>query len=280
VKRSWVWDGAWVGGGLLLISLTFYSYRAGSSRQPHGARIVLAPAEADRRATTARLTLQSNPEDFSALSDLAVALYQKGPESYVEAMNALEKARSLGAVDPMLFFYAGVMYDALGLPQYAANDLKKYLRHYPQDYEALVRLGNVYFHGENYEEAEALYHDAVALWKKDPTVWFNYGVVGVKRGNLDQAEKCFGEVTRLAGSLPAGGLFELGEIERLKGNDERAADFYQQELGKNPGHIPSLEALDGSYRRLKRFKEAGDVRKQLRELRKSSATVTNGEAQE
>ena len=51
------------------------------------------------------------------------------------SINALEKARSLGANSESLFYYAGVMYEALGLPDYAANELSKYLRHHPEDYE-------------------------------------------------------------------------------------------------------------------------------------------------
>ena len=58
-------------------------------------------------------------------------------------MNALEKARSLGATSESLFYYAGVMYEALGLPDYAVNELSKYLRHYPDDYDTQMRLANL-----------------------------------------------------------------------------------------------------------------------------------------
>jgi tetratricopeptide (TPR) repeat protein len=262
-----------VGGGLLLIALTFTSYKPGSTSYPSKSHEKMSAAEAERRTAAARSQLQSNPEDLPALTDLAISLYHAGPEKYVDAMNALEKARSLGAVDPNLFFYAGAMYETLGLPEYAANDLKKYLRHNPKDYEALVRLGNVYYQADRNEEAEALYRDAVEQWKKDPTVWFNYGVVSVRRGNFDMAQECFERVRELIGTLPEGGLFQEGEIKRQKGDETAAVELYQQEVAKNPGFVPALQALDALYRKQKRYKEAGEVRKRIREIRESSSTV-------
>ena len=49
------------------------------------------------------------------------------------------------------------MYEALGIPDYAANELAKYLRHHPEDFETQVRLANLLAQQKKFDDAYKLY---------------------------------------------------------------------------------------------------------------------------
>lgn len=265
--RSLLWDVALVGGGILILGLTFRVYPFLGPSFPKASKFSLLKADADHQIQSAKAFLTTHPEDFNAYTTLSMAYYQKGPNYYVEAMNALEKARELGATQDSLFFYAGVMYDTLGLPEYAINELSKYLRHHPNDYEATVRLANLYFHQKRWEDAYRLYKQMVHERPKDPTVWFNYALVNKERGQWSLALSSLGQVRRIAGRLPDHGLWEEGEIYRLQGKEELAIPAYQQELTQHTDYLPALEALEAIARRKGDLKQAQSLHKRLQELK-------------
>jgi tetratricopeptide (TPR) repeat protein len=265
------WSLTLAASGLLCLALTFHEYRFKSGISSSNASTIRSwsASEADQRLLSAQAYLKDHPEDIDALTQEAIALYSKGPDFYVDAMNALEKARSLGATDAALFFYAGVMYEALGLPDYAINDLQRYLRHRPDDYEAQIRLANLFFRTGADDAAYQQYQQAIKEWPKDATVLFNYAVVCVKKGDTANAERALADVRQLAGSLPVGGLFQEGEIARLKGSDDHAIEFYQQEIAQHPDYLPALEALDAALRRKGDLKTSHEVRAKISELKSS-----------
>jgi len=275
-QRSILWDVALVAGGLLLVGTTFRAYRFFEPTEGPSRHIVYSPAEADHRIESAKSYLGSHPDSYSALTDLAIAYFQKGPDSYIDAMNALEKARAAGATNDSLFYYAGVMYDALGLPDYAANELSKYLRHYPDDYESLVRLANVYYRENKFNEAQTLYRRAVQEWPKDPTVWFNLAVVNIEMKSLDEAASDLQQVIKLAGQLPEGGYYQQGEIARLKGLEDNAIQSYQQELTVRPDYIPALEALESISKHRGDMKQARALQKKITDLKHAKAQSATG----
>jgi len=271
-RRVIFWDAAISLGGILLVALTFRAYQYFRPLQLHGAALLpVAPAEADARISAAKSAVADNPEDIKGWSDLAIGYYQKGPDGYVDGLNALEKAETLGSTDETLFYYAGVMYDALGLPDYAINEFRKFLRYFPDHYESLVRLANVYFRMGRYDEADQLYRQVLKQWPKDPTVWFNFAVVAVKKGKLDEARAALERVHSLAGQLPAGGYFQEGEIARLKGNEDAALSLYAQEYQRNPSDLPSLEAAEAIERHRKNYKEAKVLHKRITDLKHSQS---------
>jgi tetratricopeptide (TPR) repeat protein len=256
-----------VAGGLFLAGVTLKSYRNfdAPSGQPRQNR--LSPLEAEGTITSAKSYLNSNPDDINAWARLGIAYYYKGPDYYADGINALEKARALGATSETLFYYAGVMYEALGLPEYAANELSKYLRHYPDDFETQVRLANLLSQQKKTEDAYKLYQILTQKWPGDPTLWFNFGVVSKDKGDLDGALNCFNKVKELAKQLPEGGNYQEGEIARLKGSDDQAIALYQQELTLHPQYLPALVALEAAQRRKSLWKEARDTRKKIADLK-------------
>ncbi|MFA5974662.1 MAG: tetratricopeptide repeat protein [Elusimicrobiota bacterium] len=268
-RRPLVLDLSIVAVGMALIVLTFRSYEIPSAIKRNHKTSRLSASEANRRIEACKSRLQKNPDDFDVWTQMAIACYGKGPDSYVEALNALEKARSLGATSEELFYYAGLMYDALGLPAYAVNELTKYLRHHPQDYEAQAHLANAYFKEKRYDEALDLYKQSIRHRPKDMTAWFNYAVINKEKGNLDDAQAALEKAKTLAGVLPEGGLFQEGEIARLKGSDVNAMALYKQELASHAEFLPALEALEAAQRRANLWKEVKETRQRIAEVKKA-----------
>jgi tetratricopeptide (TPR) repeat protein len=258
------------GGGVVIIGLTLTRYPAFDASQPPRSRSTLSPSAANRQLESAKSYLTSHAEDINAHVALTMAYFHKGPDYYVEGLNALEKARALGATSDHLFFYAGVMYDALGLPDYAINELTKYLRHHPEDYETTVRLANLHFKTKRYGQAETLYQQALRAWPKDGTAWYNYALLHKEKGEYDRALEYLDKAAAISGSLPAGGVYEKGEIARLKGDNDLAMTLYDQELAVNPEYIPALEAKEHMLR-AKDFKASRALRKQISEIKKKQA---------
>jgi len=265
-ERSRLWDVSLIAGGVLLAGVTLRSYRSfeAPGGQPNQDR--LSPREAEGTIRSAKSYLDSNPEDFNAWSRLAIAYYYKGPDSYADGINALEKARALGATSEAMFYYAGVMYEALGLPEYASNELSKYLRHYPDDYETQIRLANLLLEQKKTEDAYKLYQTLLKKWRSDATLWFNFAIVSKEKGDLDGALACLSKVKELVKQLPEGGLYQEGEIQRLKGSDDQAILLYLQELAAHPQYLPALTALEAVQRRKSMWKEARETRQRIAAL--------------
>jgi tetratricopeptide (TPR) repeat protein len=261
------WEGAFVVGGVLAVGITLRSYRSFDALSGRPEQNRLSPGQARSAVSSAKAYLSSNPEDMNVWSQLAVAYYSLGQESYPAALNALEKARSLGATSDSLFYYAGVMYEALGLPDYAVNELSKYLRHTPDDYDAEMRLANLLVQLKKYDDALKLYQVLAKSGPSDPTLWYNYAVVSKEKGDLDGALSSFKKLHALMKVLPEGGLFQEGEVMRLKGSDDQAMALYQQEISLHPSYLPALTALEAAQKRKGLSKDARETRKKITQLK-------------
>lgn len=266
-ERAHYWDGAIVIGGVLAAGMTLRAYRGFDAIAGKPEQNRLTPGQARSAVYSAKSYLNSNPEDFNAWSQLAIAYYSLGPDSYPYAINALEKARSLGATSEALFYYAGVMYEALGLPDYAVNELSRYLRHYPDDYETQMRLANLLVQLKKYDDAYRLYQALAKSGAGDPTLWYNFAVVNKEKGDLDAALSCFKRLHQLVKELPEGELYQEGEVMRLKGSEDQAMALYQQEISLHPSYFPALTALEAVQRHKGLYKEARETRKIIAALK-------------
>jgi predicted Zn-dependent protease len=266
-ERARLWDVSLIAGGVLLAGITLRSTRSFEPLNGQPTQDRLSPREAESAISSTKSYLDSNPEDYNAWSRLAIAYFYKGPDAYADGINALEKARALGATSESLFYYAGVMYEALGLPDYASNELSKYLRHHPDDYETEVRLANLLFEQKKTDDAYKLYQILVKKWRNDATLWFNYAIVSKEKGDLDGALVSLNKVKELAKELPEGGLYQEGEIQRLKGSDDLAIPLYTQELALHPQYLPALTALEAAQRRKSMWKDARETRQRIAALK-------------
>src|SRR5581483_7669885 len=74
-----------------------------------------APPKLDAAIAAAQERLKADPQDLPALVELGTLHFQKGKDSYPDAINELEEARDLGALDARVFYCLGVMYQEVGL---------------------------------------------------------------------------------------------------------------------------------------------------------------------
>ncbi len=279
-KHSNAWNAGFVAVGIIVLAVTFRAYRflePGNARLSTGS---VSAADADRQIESAKSELTAHPDDYRLWTSIALSNYAKGPAYYDEALNALDKARNLGENSEQLFYYAGVMFDTLGLADYAMAELSKYLRHHPDDYETQVRLANIYFRQKHPDEALTLYKSIIKEWPKDPMVWLNYAVVNKDKANYDAALDALQQVKKLTKAMPAGGLYQEGEIYRLQNQGDSAISAYKAELALRPEFLPALEALESVVRQKGDRKQSAELRQKILELKKqqssSASSVKNG----
>ncbi len=161
--------------------------------RPGGPALLVTPDQFDppdmieRTLADARERLKEHPDDLEAQVALAVAAFQKGRAAYPTALNAVHRAWRLGAADHALFFYAGTMYDALGLYPQASEEFEKFLRHEPRHEIANLRLGSVYYRQKRLEDATDRFETAYRTNPRNPVTLANLGRVYAERGLWDEA---------------------------------------------------------------------------------------------
>jgi len=186
-RRYRTGDGVIVVAALGLLLLTFREYRGFTSTSGPIDVSASSPIAAAARMQSDKSYLLTHADDFNAWTDLAIACYQKGPDAYAEGLNALDKARKLGATGDALFWYAGVMFQGLGLPDYAISELERYRHHYPDHRETRARLANLYLQVKRTDEAWALYEELRKENPKDPVILYNYAIVAKEKGQWADA---------------------------------------------------------------------------------------------
>ena len=175
----------------------------------------------DEAIAAVQVRLSANPQDLSAMVELGMLHYEKGPPSYLDAANALEDARRLGSLDPRIFYCLGTIYQELALYPFALEEYQKHLRLRPEDAEVRMTVAKLYYLQGDFpaavKEYERLrYHDA-----DNPLVNENLGLSLWRAKLTERAVEVF-EALRAAGGLPGRrAKFYLGQIALEAG---RAAD--------------------------------------------------------
>jgi tetratricopeptide (TPR) repeat protein len=221
--------------------------------------------DAESAKAAARQALQRDPDDISAWIDLAVAGFEQGPEFFVlgggnleemGALEALEKARDLGALDDRLFYYAGVMYEAKGLHDYARADYERFLRHHPEDLEVRLRLGNLYYRIEEFDKAIHQYERVLEKKPDDPLVAMNLAMVYRDRERWPEGVRLLEKVLNRGQRLPEGGHKVLGDLYRGAGDVRRALEHYQVELTRQKEDPDLWEAMAAAYEHIEDWPQA------------------------
>ncbi len=132
--------------------------------------------------------------------------------------------------------------------QYAYDGRRKF----PENYEIIKRLADLYFLKQDYSEAARLYDEAVQAGSGDPEAWFRGGEAHFKAGNLESSYKDFREVTRRfpSDALAYDAYLKLADVLYMRGDPQRAIDLLSSRL---PEHIvsgrrdPILSKMAGLY---------------------------------
>ena len=205
--------------------------------------------------------LRANPQDISALVELGTLLFEKGPDSFVESISALEEARDLGALDPRIFYCLGIMYQEEGLFPFALTEYKRFLRHYPEDKEVRMLAAKLYYRLGMIPEALGEYERLKFLDPKDPIVEENMGLCLWGAKHLDRALASFGQLKTYGGDFARRAEFYLGQIALEAGKFQEAADHFAL-CGAPSTELPGIPVqrvhtgLAMAYMKLGRWEEA------------------------
>ncbi len=209
----------------------------------------------DADELAARTALRAQAENLGAMMDLGVALYQRGPDRYLNkdaaldapwdmgALQLVERARHLGSLDERAFYYLGAMYEAKGLPTDAADNYERHLRRFPEDVETRLRLGNLHYRLEDLEKSAAAYRAVLAARPGDPLVSYNLALVLRDKKAWTEGLDALRPFTQNARSLPSGGHKLLGDLWRGAGNPAAAVENYDKELSASGESVDLLSAL-------------------------------------
>lgn len=220
--------------------------------------------EQDRRLAEAELRLKADAEDVASLTESGVLLFEKGPDRYPDAINALEEARRLGALDPRIFFYLGVMYQSEGLYSFAVAEYQKFLRNRPGDSEARLLLAKLEYQDGQFEDAAAQYRRLLPTHPRDPVVMENLALTLWKLRRDDEAVALLKEVGGSDPLVSRRAHYYLGQIAFEKKDYKQALRDFAVLLpveGNPAFGIPADEvhaAVAANFEKLKLFREAKD----------------------
>jgi len=106
----------------------------------------------------------------------------------------------------------------------------------PKDYDALVKLGNVYYDGQQFTEAIPYYERALAIHPENADVRTDMGTAYWYLGNADKAVEAMETSLKYQPGHPQS-LFNLGWVRwQGKADPKGAIEAWQQLLKANPNY--------------------------------------------
>ncbi|MFI5347974.1 MAG: tetratricopeptide repeat protein [Elusimicrobiota bacterium] len=220
-----------------------------------------APPQLNSQISSAQDRLKANPQDISALVELGTLLFERGKDSYVDAINDLEEARDLGALDPRIFYCLGIMYQEEGLYPFALTEYQRFLRHYPEDKEVRLLSAKLYYRMGLFPEAVGEYERLKFMSPSDPLVEENLGLSLWGAKLMDRALGSFGQLKTYGGDFGRRAEFYKGQIALDAAKYQEAADDFAL-CGISAGPLPGIPdervytGLGMALQKLSRWDEA------------------------
>ncbi len=194
----------------------------------HSAEFRTGPVLESAKAASLAL-IAEHPDHIAPNVDLAIACFEGGAGDYVKGLEYLERARDLGALDERLFYYAGVMYEAQGLSDYAVPEYEKFLRRHPNDLETRLRLANLYYRMEELDKSIEAYRMVLVGQPNDPLVSYNLAMVYRDKKKWSEGLASLKPFLASGKPLPEGGHKLVGDLYRGVGDAHRALNDYELE---------------------------------------------------
>lgn len=155
--------------------------------EPGGGTGLPAGTQLDGKIAGVEEALKTAPEDLKTLFEAGLLKFRKGPAFYPDAIANLEKARQLGLADERLFYYLGVMYQGVGLYDFACEEYRKFLRNRPGDFEISMRLAKLDYAALRFSEAVRDYELLKLKYPKNPVVLENL-TLALWKNNQDYSQ--------------------------------------------------------------------------------------------
>lgn len=168
--------------------------------------------------------LKGDPQDISTLVELGTLHFEKGKEYYPDAINELEDARELGALDPRIFYCLGTMYQEVGLPSFALEEYRRYLRHYPDDKEIRMLAAKLLYRQGSFADAVKEYERLKYHHAGDSLIEENLGLSLWQDKQLDRAVDSFNQLRSMGVDQAKRAEFYLGQIAFERGDFKASVD--------------------------------------------------------
>ncbi|OGR85042.1 MAG: hypothetical protein A3J74_07450 [Elusimicrobia bacterium RIFCSPHIGHO2_02_FULL_57_9] len=230
-----------------------------------------ARPQLDAAISSAAERLKVNPQDISTLVEMGTLHFEKGKDFYADAINELEEARELGALDPRIFYCLGVMYQEVGLYSFALDEYRRFLRHYPDDKEIRMLAAKLLYRQGDYQQAVSEYERLKFHFPNESLIEENLGLSlwGAARAAdpkaadpkaTDRAVESFNQLKTMGNEPAKRAEFYLGKIAYENSQYERAMEHFKKfELQEMDFGIPGETinaALGSTYQKLGRWEQA------------------------
>ncbi len=215
-------------------------WRLASSRLGRAAPALPSAADLDAAIAQDQAALSRNPDDLKALTDLGLRYYLKGPSSYTEAVNDLERAREMGALDARIFYCLGVMYQSLGLYPFAIVNYQRYLRNEPQDEKAALLEAKLLYQAGHFQDAAERYRRLEPQDPENPVLLEDLALSLWKTNQTQAAMDALGRMAALGPVAAARAAYDAARIDYgLKRYSDAADELAkaQDAAGQGAGQI-------------------------------------------
>jgi Flp pilus assembly protein TadD len=189
----------------------------------------------------------------NGLESLANAALQRGIDAYTKkdyATAVKEFKRSVGIGRGSSFAADAAQYLAMSYLQLddTENAIKAYKSAFtidPYRDDIRIKLGNLYFSQEKYEEARVEYAEAVRL---NPSTVNRYslGQAYIELGRFSDAETQYAEIQRLA-PREAGGYLGMGQVFSRQGKHEEAIRQFKEAVAQDADLYDAYAQMGYSY---------------------------------
>ncbi len=231
----------------------------GSDRKP---RIQFPPApRLEAAIAAAQERLKADPQDLGALLELGILHFEKGREYYPEAINELEEARELGALDARIFYCLGTMYQEAGLYPFALEEYRRFLRHHPDDKEVRLLAAKLLYQQGQFAEAVSHYERLKYHFPEDSLIEENLGLSLWGAKAAERALESFSQLKAMGPKQARRAEFYIGQIYYERGEFPAALEHLQKSLpeeGASAGIPPEKihAALALTYQKLSQPRQA------------------------
>lgn len=247
----------------VIVAASLLVWSVASLRGSAPARVKFTPAPRLPSAiAAAQEKLKANPQDINALLELGLLHYSQGKEHYPDAINELEEARDLGALDPRIFYSLGLMYQEVGLYGYALDEYRRFLRHYPDDKDIRLLAAKLLYKQGNFREAVAEYERLKFRHPGDSLIEENLALSLWGAKDLDRAIESFNQLRGMGAEQARRAEFYLGQIAFDRGDFKASLEHLQKAEGQPASPLPGIpverlqSALGATYAKLGQFAEA------------------------
>ncbi|MGO9518163.1 MAG: tetratricopeptide repeat protein [Candidatus Korobacteraceae bacterium] len=132
----------------------------------------------------------------------------------------------------------------------AAEPLLAQLKTNPNDFDTIVKLGNLYYDGQAYPQAIEYYQKALNIQPNNPDVRTDMGTAYWFTGNADQAIANFDKSLAIRPNHP-GTLFNLGIVQWQGKKDPKAAIVVWEKLLQTNPDYPQKDQVQSLIERAK-----------------------------